>query len=267
MKYIGSHYGNINDNYKFSGLDIKKAYNKNPNDFYREILSYHLVKSTKELREIEDKYLKDNNVAKSKMFYNRTDNAYGGAIPTEIIEKYKQTFDENGLTIYQKSAIKMVNTRKNNNSYKTGSIKGANTKSKYKNEINQTISNKMLGCKIMNNGAIQKQIMKTDIDEYLKLGWVLGMLNNIRINKDNITKYCNKSNLQSYIIDGWNYNKKVKCVDIFVSYNRAKMIINDNDIKTAREYKKFRQKYQLKYLPSHPENFYKDWLSWSDFLK
>mgnify|MGYP003328843787 CR=1 FL=1 len=54
---IGSHIGNIDDGYLFSGIDIKKEYKKRPNDFERNILSYHIVNSNEEIRLIEKDYL------------------------------------------------------------------------------------------------------------------------------------------------------------------------------------------------------------------
>jgi len=55
-KYIGSHYGNINDSYIGSGVYFKRAYLKNPKDFKRDILYVG-----KNYQEIEKYLLIENN--------------------------------------------------------------------------------------------------------------------------------------------------------------------------------------------------------------
>jgi hypothetical protein len=83
--YIGSHYGNVNDGYLFGGIDIKKEYKRRPNDFEREILSYHLVSEYSEIRKIEKEYLIKYDVENNDLFYNRTNELPSLATPTRVL--------------------------------------------------------------------------------------------------------------------------------------------------------------------------------------
>jgi hypothetical protein len=73
MKYIGSHKGNVNDNYIGSGVYFKRAYNKNPKDFNRIVLYVG-----EDFLEVEDKLLKIYNVDSDDNFYNLKNSAVGG---------------------------------------------------------------------------------------------------------------------------------------------------------------------------------------------
>lgn len=72
-KYIGSHKGNILDNYIGSGVYFKKAYNK-----YKKYFNRHILYVGKYYREYEDKLLKKLNVANSQTYYNLKNDAIGG---------------------------------------------------------------------------------------------------------------------------------------------------------------------------------------------
>lgn len=61
MYYIGSHYGDIYDGYKGSGVRFKNAYNKRPNSFERSIIEYCIVDNHGEIKSIEGKYI--NNIS------------------------------------------------------------------------------------------------------------------------------------------------------------------------------------------------------------
>ena len=73
MKYIGSHKGNVNDNYIGSGVYFKRAYKKNPKDFNRIILYFG-----EDFLEVEDKLLKIYDVDNDDNFYNLKNSAVGG---------------------------------------------------------------------------------------------------------------------------------------------------------------------------------------------
>tara|TARA_R100000541_G_scaffold43908_1_gene51068 strand:- start:80 stop:688 length:609 start_codon:yes stop_codon:yes gene_type:complete len=73
MKYIGSHKGNIDDGYIGSGVYFRRAYDKNPNIFKRNILYIGV-----DFLEVEGYLLKNKNVVKDKSYYNLKDSAVGG---------------------------------------------------------------------------------------------------------------------------------------------------------------------------------------------
>jgi hypothetical protein len=72
-KYIGSHFGTINDNYVGSGIYFKRAYKKNKENFKRIILYVGQNYIQK-----EDDFLKLYNVANNKDYYNLKNDAIGG---------------------------------------------------------------------------------------------------------------------------------------------------------------------------------------------
>jgi hypothetical protein len=223
--YIGSHYGDINDGYLFGGIDIKKEYKDRPNDFVREILSYHLVKSHNEIRKIEKSYLLKYDVENNSLFYNRTNESYGG-YHKKSVDFRLNDIDDNGLNGFQRASIKMVNTRKNNGSYKTAKEKEYVTKKNNLSNIKSKISDTLSGSR-----------------------W---------INKDNISKYIKKEEYEFYIKDGWSDGIKHN-----ISYQECKKIANDNNIKSASDWFKFSS---LNKLPVHPERKYKEWENWMTFL-
>lgn len=211
--YIGSHLGSEDDGYKFGGLDINKEYNNRPNDFYRMILSYHLVSSEYELRNIEGEYLKKFDVENNNNFYNRTNEAYGGH-HVLATWKRKNVVGEDGLTSYQRAAIKMVETRKKNNSFVTSKIKEYETKNKDIKNIHEKISLTLIGSRWVNNNVEQKLIKSNEFDKYIEDGWLVGILeknknkssiikDRIAVNKNGIVKYILKQDIDKYIEDGW----------------------------------------------------------------
>ena len=72
-KYIGSHYGTMTDSYIGSGVYFKRAYNKNPNNFKRDILYIG-----KEYKNIEELLLINNNAQSNPLFYNLKNTSIGG---------------------------------------------------------------------------------------------------------------------------------------------------------------------------------------------
>jgi hypothetical protein len=101
MMYIGSHKGNINDEYIGSGTYFKRAYNKNKDKFIRKILYVGIY-----FREYEDKILKKLDVSNNKLFYNLKNDAIGG-------------WDHINSNIYlNKKRIKGISDSKKGNRYK-----------------------------------------------------------------------------------------------------------------------------------------------------
>lgn len=224
--YIGSHIGNIEDGYLFSGIDIKKEYAERPFDFERTILSYHITQSMIEIRNIEKEYLQKYDVENNESFYNRTNESYGG-YHKKSVEKRLRDLDENGLNCFQRSAKKMVETRKNNNSYKTAKIKEYKTKKNKMEDISNKISKTLIGSCWVNKDEDRKYIKPSEIENYLKDGWNIGIIN-------------------------------------FCTFDECKNLARENNIITNTEWRNFAK---INNLPVHPNRTFKnDWTSWEDFL-
>lgn len=68
MKYIGSHYGFLDDGYVSSSKYFNEIYNKNPSQFTRTILSFY--KTRLESLKSEEQLLSSVNASKNKNYYN-----------------------------------------------------------------------------------------------------------------------------------------------------------------------------------------------------
>lgn len=88
-KYIGSHMGKENDNYKGSGIHFVRAYNKEPVNFKREILEY-CYGSKKDLHSLEREYLLAYDVQNNKDFYNLSNCAGGGENHSHLSEERRK---------------------------------------------------------------------------------------------------------------------------------------------------------------------------------
>jgi tRNA nucleotidyltransferase/poly(A) polymerase len=229
-KYIGSHIGNTNDGYKFSGILIKKEFISRPDDFVREILSYHLIKSQKEIRKIEEYYLKLNDVENNDNYYNQTNKAYGG-YHKKSVEKRLNDIDENGLNAFKRASIKMVETRKTNNSYETSKIKEMKTKKENLNHFKE----------------INKKISKT-------------LTNSIWINNDNERKYIKETELNNYINNGWKIGIKHNLT--LIEYSN---IAKENNIKSIKQWQLFAKENNYVFNPDR--KFKKEWINWNIFLQ
>jgi hypothetical protein len=73
MKYIGSHKGDVNDSYIGSGVYFRRAYNKNPKNFERQILYVG-----EDFLDVEDSLLNKYDVANNNDYYNLKNDAIGG---------------------------------------------------------------------------------------------------------------------------------------------------------------------------------------------
>ena len=112
-KYIGSHYGSVNDSYKGSGKLFKPAYSKNPDAFTMTVLEYVTVDNKKAVLAAEQKWLSSvDDIRNNQMYYNLNNNALGGSshITAEHIIKRSKTLKEkhliNGLSESEKSSYK-----------------------------------------------------------------------------------------------------------------------------------------------------------------
>lgn len=93
-KYIGSHYGSVNDSYIGSGKQFKPAYQKNPTHFKLAILEYVTEDNKKTVLKTEQKWLDTvENIRENKTYYNLNNYAIGGSshITKKHIEKRSNT--------------------------------------------------------------------------------------------------------------------------------------------------------------------------------
>lgn len=112
-KYIGSHYGSVNDSYVGSGKHFKPAYNKNPENFVMRVLEYLSINDKKQLLVLEQKWLDSvDNIRKNKNYYNCNNYSIGGSshITRKHIEKRSATLKEKhkeyGLSEKEKNSYK-----------------------------------------------------------------------------------------------------------------------------------------------------------------
>ena len=79
MKYIGSHYGSVEDYYTGSGKDFMIAYVHAPTDFVMEVLEY-IFKDDKKLVLLTEKKWLDTvpNIKNHHLYYNLNNDAVGG---------------------------------------------------------------------------------------------------------------------------------------------------------------------------------------------
>ena len=87
-KYIGSHKGNINDGYIGSGIYFKRAYNKEPKNFKREILE--IYESYKDMKQGEHEYLLKYSAMENENFYNLTNLSSGGNLHAHLSKEQKE---------------------------------------------------------------------------------------------------------------------------------------------------------------------------------
>jgi ubiquitin len=118
-KYIGSHYGSIEDYYTGSGKDFMVAYKKSPKDFVIKILEYVTLNDKKLVLLTEKKWLDSvPNIKDNPLYYNLNNDAVGGFgyIDNSHIAKRANTLKEKhtkyGLSRAEKKSYKQkIQTR------------------------------------------------------------------------------------------------------------------------------------------------------------
>lgn len=184
-KYIGSHFGTITDLYIGSGVYFKRAYNKNPNNFKRDILYIG-----KDYINKENYFLKYYDVSNNDNYYNLKNDAVGGWTHThnnlQTIKKrnkkiseskkgkiYKHLdYDKNGFNnpMYNKkhteeSKLKISKSRIGKTNYSKKIIEQTESKifnsvtdcAKYYNITQPTMSS-LIRDKIINRGNCKNKI-------------------------------------------------------------------------------------------------------------
>jgi len=119
MKYIGSHFGAVEDYYIGSGKRFIKAYRKNPKNFTLKVLEYVSINDRKMLLMTEQKWLDSiPNIRENNMYYNLNNFSLGGSshITRKHIEKRSKTLTEKhkklGLSDAEKNSYqKKIQTR------------------------------------------------------------------------------------------------------------------------------------------------------------
>lgn len=113
MKYIGSHYGSVEDYYTGSGKDFMKAYKRSPESFVMKVLEYIEKNDKKLLLEVEKKWLDSvPNIKDHPGYYNLNNDAAGGFgyINNDHIVKRANTLRhkhiKNGLSIKEQQSYK-----------------------------------------------------------------------------------------------------------------------------------------------------------------
>ena len=116
MFYVGSHYGNVNDNYICSNKYMKNSYIKRPKDFKRKIIKYLKSDSLQELHNLEQHYLNmiddkelcltENLLNKTTRYYNHKKNASGGNGHSNKNNHNIGGWNK-GLTKYNNSAVRI----------------------------------------------------------------------------------------------------------------------------------------------------------------
>ena len=101
-KYIGKHYGELNDSYLGSGKILQRAINKyGKENFQREIL--YISKDAQENNEKEKEFIKAFNAVEDRTFYNISEGGDGGDIfhllPVEQQEEIRQKAKERSTGI------------------------------------------------------------------------------------------------------------------------------------------------------------------------
>ena len=139
-KYVGSHIGEIDDGYIGSGKYFKNAYNKEPNNFKREILQ--IIESNKikeDIKKLEEKFLSNLNVADSPDYYNISSTYFGGDV-------YSSLNIEDQISMVAKRSEALRLDRLNNpKKYKEAYIKSSETRKFNSPDIYQfTIDGKLI---------------------------------------------------------------------------------------------------------------------------
>lgn len=126
MIYIGSHKGSVDDGYIGSGTHFKRAYNKRPDSFVREVIYFG-----EDFRELEEFILEEYDAKNNKSFYNLTNKA------TEPPSWKGKTHKE-----VSKQKISKANKGSSNGMY---GHKHTEEHKRYLSEINSGKNNRMYG--------------------------------------------------------------------------------------------------------------------------
>lgn len=112
-KYIGSHYGAVEDYYKGSGKAFKPAYTRNPENFVMIVLEYIRIDDKKLVLKTEQKWLDSiKNIRENKNYYNLNNYSLGGSshLTRSHIEKRSNTLKNKhklfGLSEAERSSYK-----------------------------------------------------------------------------------------------------------------------------------------------------------------
>lgn len=164
--YIGSHIGNTDDGYIGSGVYFRRAYDIEPENFERTILEFEFRENSKDLLELEQKYLDRIDIT-SGMFYNLTMVAGGGyVIETKSDKEKKIIYEKISQTLSNKSPeekrAKYERGRENmsEETAKEAIKKQKATKASWTNERRESMANKMRQTLKENPEIVEERIKK-----------------------------------------------------------------------------------------------------------
>jgi hypothetical protein len=164
-KYIGSHYGSVEDYYKGSGKEFTKAYKQNPEQFSMVVLEYVIKDDKKLVLAIEKKWLDTiPNIKDNPLYYNLNNDAAGGfgyitnAHITKRANTLKEKHAKHGLSKAEKKSYKQkIQTRLDRISTAGFTEKEKEQHAKYGYQVQITFPNKQV--KIYNScGAASREL-------------------------------------------------------------------------------------------------------------
>lgn len=224
-KYLGSHKGNINDNYLGSGVAFKLAIKKyGIQNFKREIIEF--IKNKEDIQLREQYWLDFYNVANNNIFYNISGSASGGRTLEGKTKEEMQSIKE-----------KMSKSQKNSNYVPSqeslNKMSEASKKWWSNKEVKETHSNRMKNNSYRKGKLHTKQTKKKIKESIIK--YIMNLSKNERKEKYNAYKFKQVSNGKKVIFNGKHYNSIKEFKDEYnISYKIAKRMIMGGKSKIRR---------------------------------
>jgi hypothetical protein len=229
-KYIGSHKGKKDYGYIGSGIYFKRAYNKEPENFRRDILETY--NSYEEMREGEKYYLTKFCAMEDRMFYNLTNLSGGGNLHAHLSDEQKKDLHERGTKLRLIKLANMTTEEKENLKLKKqiGWEKNGNKlrhsektrERRLMEEKNKTLEDRKKFSEKCKNSYWSRSEEKREKENQKKSSSVKLSYNNIPglreartehlktvnkgkiyINKNGKTKFIYPSDLEKFLNDGW----------------------------------------------------------------
>ena len=176
--YIGSHCGNTNDGYIGSGIYFKKAYNKRPEAFSREILYIG-----KNYNELEEFILCELNAMNDTNSYNLTNSARGVSLHSEN-SKLKISKTKKGNTHFSKDHREKLSQKKKGKLHPCYGTEGYRKGAKHSQEAKLKMSKaktRKVFCEL--NNKTYQSVKEASLDLNISISHINNMINNHKVNK------------------------------------------------------------------------------------